>query len=63
MKKYNVEMRRNYKESFDNWIEDYVPAESKEEAIELAKSWLVENGMDPDDVEELEFQVSEWEMC
>lgn len=63
MKKYNVEMRKNYTDAFDNWIEDYVPAESKEEAIELAKSWLVENGMDQDEVEELEFQVSEWEMC
>lgn len=63
MKKYNVEMRENCTDVFDNWIEDYVPAESKEEAIELAKSWLVENGMDPDDVGELEFQVSEWEVC
>lgn len=58
MKKYNVEMRRNYTEDFDNWICDYTEAETEEEALELAKQWLIDNGYDGD-VEELEYQVSE----
>ena len=59
MKKYNVEMRRNFNEDFDNWIGDYIEAESEEEAIELAKQWLIDNGTN-EDVEELEYRVSEF---
>ena len=59
MKKYNVEIRRDYTEDFDNWICDYIEAETKEEAIELAKQWLIDNGTD-EDVEELQYQVSEF---
>lgn len=59
MKKYNVEIRRDYTEDFDNWIGDYIEAETKEEAIELAKQWLIDNGTD-EDVEELQYQVSEF---
>lgn len=60
MKKYNVEMRTDYTEDFQNWIDDYTEAETEEEAIELAKQWLVDNGYEGD-VEELEYQVSEYE--
>ena len=56
MKKYNVEMRKDYTEDFDNWAGDYIEAESEEEAIELAKQWLIDNGYDGD-VEELEYRV------
>ena len=59
MKKYNVEMRRDYTENFDNWIGDYIEAETEEEAVELAKQWLIDNGAD-EDVEELQYQVSEF---
>lgn len=59
MKKYNVEMRRDYTEDFDNWIGDYIEAETEEEAVELAKQWLIDNGTD-EDVEELQYQVSEF---
>lgn len=59
MKKYNVEMRRDYTENFDNWIGDYIEAETEEEAVELAKQWLIDNGTD-EDVEELQYQVSEF---
>lgn len=59
MKKYNVEIRRYYTEDFDNWIGDYIEAETKEESIELAKQWLIDNGTD-EDVEELQYQVSEF---
>ena len=59
MRKYNVEMRRNYTEDFDNWIGDYIEVETEEEAVELAKQWLIDNGYDGD-VEKLEYQVSEF---
>lgn len=59
MKKYNVETRRDYNEDFDNWIGDYIEAETEEEAVELAKQWLIDNGTD-EDVEELQYQVSEF---
>lgn len=59
MKKYNVETRRDYTEIFDNWVGDYIEAENEEEAIEIAKQWLIDNGYDGD-VEELEYKVSEY---
>ena len=49
-------MRRYYTEDFDNWIGDYIEAETEEEAVELAKQWLVDNGYE-EDVEELEYSV------
>lgn len=60
MKKYNVEMRTDYTQDFDNWVGDYTEAETEEEAIELVKQWLIDNGY-TDDVEELEFNVEEVE--
>lgn len=60
MTKYRVESRRNYTEIFDNYIGDCIVAETAEEAIELYKQWLVENGCDTEEVEEYEYQVSEW---
>lgn len=61
MKKFNVESRRNYTEIFDNYAGDYISAETEEEAIELYKAWLVENGCDPEEVEGYEYQVKEIE--
>ena len=58
MKKYNVEMRRNYTDNWDNWLGDYIVAESEDEAEELAKQWLIDNGYDGD-VDELEYKVLE----
>lgn len=60
MKKFNVESRKDYTEIFDNYCGDYVEAETEEEAIELYKQWLIENGCDPEEVEEYEYQVSEY---
>lgn len=60
MKKYNVEMRTDNAQDFDNWVGDYTVAETEEEAIELAKQWLIDNGYEGD-VDELEYQVSEYE--
>ena len=57
---YDVEVRENNKQEFDNWVGDYTEAETKEEAIELVKQWLIDNGY-TDDVEELEFNVKEIE--
>lgn len=59
MKKYNVEMRKDYTEIFDNWVGDYIVAENEDEAIEIAKQWLLDNGYDGD-VEELEYKASEY---
>lgn len=55
-KKWNVEMRESTDEIFDNWIGDYIEAETRDEAIELAKTWLSENGYE----NEVEFKVSEY---
>lgn len=60
MKKFMVESRRNYTEVFDNYVGDYIEAETKEEAIEYYKEWLVENGCDQEEVEEYEYQVREY---
>lgn len=59
MKKYNVEMRKDYNDDFDNWIGDYIESETEEEAIELAKQWLIDNGYEGN-VEELQYQISEF---
>lgn len=58
MTKYNVEMRKSYNDIFDNYVGDYIEANSEEEAIEYAKQWLIENGMEPEEVEGLEFRTS-----
>lgn len=60
MKKYNVEMRTDNTQDFDNWVGDYTVAETEEEAIELVKAWLIENGY-KEDVDDLEYQVTEYE--
>ena len=53
---YDVEVRENNTQEFDNWVGDYTEAETEEEAIELVKQWLIDNGY-TDDVEELEFRA------
>lgn len=60
MKKYNVECRKSYNDDFDNYVGDYIECESEEEAIELCKQWLIDNGMKPEEVEDLEYKVSEY---
>ena len=60
MKKFNVESRKDYTEIFDNYCGDYVVAETEEEAIELYKQWLIENGCESEEVEEYEYKVSEY---
>lgn len=57
MKNYNVESRKDYTEIFDNYALDY----TGEEAIELYKAWLVENGCDPEEVEGWEYRAKEVE--
>ena len=59
MKKWNVESRRDYTEVFDNYVGDYIEAETEEEAIELYKAWLIENGCDPEEVDDYEYQIKE----
>lgn len=59
MKKQNVESRRDYTEIFDNYVGDYIEAETEEEAVELYKDWLIENGCDPEEVDDYEYQIKE----
>lgn len=59
MKKWNVESRRDYTENFDNYVCDYIEAETEEEAVELYKAWLIENGCDPEEVDDYEYQIKE----
>lgn len=58
-RKYNVEMRANNEDCFDNWIGDYIEAETEEEALVLSIAWLKEHGYD-ENISEIEFQVSEY---
>lgn len=44
-----------------NYVCDYIMAETEKEAIEMYKTWLVENGCDPEEVERYEYQVKEIE--
>lgn len=60
MTKYRVESRRDYTEIFDNYVGDYFEAETEDEAIELYKAWLAENGCDVEEIEGYEYQVTEW---
>lgn len=59
MKKWNVESRRDYTEIFENYVGDYIEAETEEEAVELYKAWLIENGCDPEEVDDYEYQIKE----
>ena len=59
MNRYTVESRRDYTEIFDNYVGDFVYAETEDEAIELVKEYYIENGCNQDDVEEMEFRVIE----
>lgn len=60
MKKWMVESKKNYTDIFDNYCNDYIEAESEEEAVELYKAWLIENGCDPKEIEEWEYQAKEY---
>lgn len=57
MKKYIVEIRKDYNDCWDNYIDDYIEAETEIEAIDYAKQWLLENGMTEDEIENLYFLV------
>ena len=52
-------MKRSYEEDFDNWLDDYIEAESEYEALVLAKQWLIDHGYDGD-VEDLFYKISEF---
>lgn len=59
MKQYMVESRKDCTEIFDNYLGDYIEAESSEEAVSFYKEWLVENGCDPEEVEDWEYRITE----
>lgn len=65
MKKYNVEIRADYSNLWDgDAAQDYIEADSEEEAIEIAKDYLREHSADNIDwVDEYQFRVrrhTEW---
>lgn len=53
MKKFVVEYAQSYNKPSDNYIGDYIDADSADEALEFAADWLVEHGMDEEDLEGL----------
>lgn len=66
MKKYNVSIQTPemlYWEWNDDAVEDYVEAESEDEAIEFAKDYLreccIDNRCDPDIVDTWSFRATE----
>lgn len=60
MKRYKIETRTNRNECWDaDSVQDYIEAESKEEAIELAKDYLKECCIQNDEEPE---QIDEWEI-
>ena len=59
MKRFIVEIKKSYVDDFDNWLDDYIEAETEEEAIELAKQWLIDHGYDGD-VDDLLYKISEF---
>ena len=59
VKRYIVESRKDYSEIFDNFVYDYIYAETEAEAIETYKTLLIENGCDVEEVEEMEFRAEE----
>ena len=44
---------------FDNWIDDYIEAETEYEALVLAKQWLIDHGYDAD-VDDLIYKISQF---
>lgn len=60
MKKFIVESRRDYKETYKNYYGDVIQAETEEEAIELYKKWLIENHYCHNDIEEMAELYKEW---
>lgn len=62
MKKFIVESRRDCNEIYDNYYGDFIEAETEEEAIDLYISWLIENGCEPDEIEEWQYQAIDYEV-
>lgn len=59
VEKYLVESRKNFTEIFDNYIFDYVQAQSKSEAIAIYKQVLLDMGAEQDEIELYEYKVTE----
>lgn len=71
MKKFIVESRRDCKETYNNYYDDIIEAETEEEAIEIYKSWLtielykawlIENDYEPIEIEEWQYRVIDYEV-
>ena len=63
MKKYEVEARKEYDDLFFDPYGDYTEAESKFEAVDLVKQWMIDHGEDPEVVGNMVFiarEIREW---
>lgn len=57
MKKFKVEYRNEITGNIWDTMFDTIPADTEEEAIELAKQWFIDNGEDADEVENWSFRA------
>lgn len=62
MKKFIVEYRIDSNEIYGDYYGDIIEAETEEEAIELYKAWLIENGCVPDEIDEWQYQVTDYDI-
>lgn len=62
MKKFIVEYRIDSNEIYGDYYGDIIEAETEEEAIELYKACLIENGCEPDEIEEWQYQVTDYDI-
>ncbi len=53
MKKYAIEYKKRYDEPSDNYIGDYVEANTLDQALALAEDWLKDHGMDEEEIKDL----------
>lgn len=57
MKEFRVEYRNEITGNIWDTMFDTIPADTEEEAIELAKQYFIDNGEDADAVENWEFKA------
>lgn len=57
MKHFTVESRMYPADCFDNYVGGYIVAETEEEAIRHYQDWLLENGLDPEEIQAMEYRA------
>lgn len=55
MKKFNVEIKTSYCDTWDgDAVTDYIEANNEDEAVEIAKDWLMDQCSNPEEREAVE---------